>query len=397
MAIQIKIPTAAQWPDMVRADGRGFGFVPTQEDIDTARPTVDLDRFRIATDAGQIIAVAGSFALDITVPGGASIPASGITWVSVSATHRRQGLLTRLMAALHDDADARGEPVAVLGASEGGIYERFGYGIAAQLRYVAINRAEATLRPELRPDPTAVRFADGEAAFDHLVPLFERFRRTRAGEISRNAAFHRRIADRRAKPVDGQSAAFHLIHRDGYVAYRYEDISAGGAPRGRLELLDFLAVTPQAHLDLWHTVLGVDLVTEIVAFQLSVDEPLPYLLTNSRAYRTTRMTDGLWANVRDPAIAFGARTYGTADRVVVEVDEQRWAIESDGTEASCRKVRSKPDLVMDHPSLGALLFGGVRPSVLARGRRLTARSDVALGRADAFFVTGPAPGYSTWF
>ncbi|MFT3852789.1 MAG: GNAT family N-acetyltransferase [Ilumatobacteraceae bacterium] len=46
--------------------------------------------------------------------------------MGVAATHRRQGLLRRLMDACHDDIDARREPVAMLFASEGGIYERFG-------------------------------------------------------------------------------------------------------------------------------------------------------------------------------------------------------------------------------------------------------------------------------
>jgi predicted acetyltransferase len=121
------------------------------------------------------------------------------------------------------------------------------------------------------------------------------------------------------------------------------------------------------------------------------------LLTDVRPFATTVAKDGFWANVLDPGVAFGARTYGTVDRLVVEVEGVRWAVESDGAEASCRRVRTRPDLVTDRPSLGALLFGGVRPSQLARGRRLEGRSDDALRRADAFFVVGPAPHCATWF
>ena len=57
-----------------------------------------------------------------------------MTWVSVAVTHRRQGIMTRLLDAVHDDIDARGEPLAALTASEGGIYERLGYGIATRRR-----------------------------------------------------------------------------------------------------------------------------------------------------------------------------------------------------------------------------------------------------------------------
>ena len=49
----------------------------------------------------------------------------------------------------------------------------------------------------------------------------------------------------------------------------------------------------------------------------------------------------------------------------------RWAIDGQPDGATCKKVRTRPDLVMDHASLGALLLGGVRPSVA--GRRSSAR------------------------
>jgi predicted acetyltransferase len=96
-------------------------------------------------------------------------------------------------------------------------------------------------------------------------------------------------------------------------------------------------------------------------------------------------------------VAFGARTYGTDDRFVVEADGVRWAIEQAGDEVSCRRVRTRPDLVTDAPSLGALLFGGTRATELAAGRTLTARDARVLARADAFFVVGRAPHCSTWF
>ena len=396
MEIEIRVPDDSMWPDMVRADGRAFGYTVTDEVITDRRRVADLERFRVATDGGAVVGVAGSYGFDITLPGGTTVPAAGVTWVSVAATHRRQGLLTRLMAAVHADADERGEPVAALYASEGSIYDRFGYGIATTMRFVEIARRRATLRPDLRPDPAAVRYTDGDAATAHLERLWEVARRQRAGEISRSAAWHDVLADVAAKPLGSASAAFHLVHRDGYAAYRMTE-KWNGDPEYRLDLIQFVATTPQAHLDLWHALLGVDLVATIAARQLPSDEPLPYLLTDVRPFATTVSKDGLWAKVLDPAIAFGARAYGTADRFVVEADGGRWAIETDGVDSSCRKVRSRPDIVTDAASLGALLFGGVRPSVLARGRRLEARDAAVLRRADACFVTGPAPHCATWF
>ena len=57
--------------------------------------------------------------------------AAGITWVGVLPSHRRRGVLTELMRQQLDDVHERGEPLAILWASEPPIYGRFGYGIAA--------------------------------------------------------------------------------------------------------------------------------------------------------------------------------------------------------------------------------------------------------------------------
>ena len=38
-----------------------------------------------------------------------------------------------MVGAVHDDIDARGEPVASLYAAEGGIYEHLDYGIATRI------------------------------------------------------------------------------------------------------------------------------------------------------------------------------------------------------------------------------------------------------------------------
>jgi len=396
MAIEFRIPTEDEWPEMLRADARGFGWTPEADDFVHKRMVVDLDRFRIAVDDGRIVGVAGAFAFDITLPGGTTAPASGVTWVSVSATHRRRGVLTELMRLLDEQAQDRGEPVSVLFASEGGIYERFGYGIATTMRFVEIDQPSAVLRADLPVDRDAVRYVEGDDARDHLKAVWERYRRSRAGEISRGAVWHDHVHQMREKPAGALSATFHLAHRDGYAAYRIASTWAA-RPAHRLEVVELVPVTAQAHLDLWHVLLGVDLVATVTGRNLPSDEALPYLLTDVRPFQTAVSKDGMWAKVVDPGVAFGARRYGTDDRLVVEVDGKRWAIEAEGDEAWCRPVRTKPDLVMDAPSLGALLFGGVRPTALARGRRLTARDDAALRRADAFFVVGPAPHCSTWF
>jgi predicted acetyltransferase len=128
-----------------------------------------------------------------------------------------------------------------------------------------------------------------------------------------------------------------------------------------------------------------------------VDESLPFLLTNPRQMRTTDLNDGIWVNVRDVTTSFGARHYATTDRLVVEVDGERYAIEGGADGGSCTRVRTRPDLVATRAALGALLLGGTTATALVRGGRLTARNADAQRRADVFFTTAVAPHCQTMY
>ena len=84
-----------------------------------------------ARENGTIVGGAGAFPFELTVPGGV-VPTAGVTVVGTFPTHRRRGVLRAMMRAQLDDVHARGEPLALLWASEDTIYGRFGYGMASQ-------------------------------------------------------------------------------------------------------------------------------------------------------------------------------------------------------------------------------------------------------------------------
>ena len=387
MGIEIRAPHDDDVEALFHADARAFGSHYPQERIAEQLTVMDLSRYRIAVDGDEVVGVIGSYALDVTVPGGATMPMGAVTWVGVAATHRRQGVLRRMMDACHADIDERGEPVAMLFASESAIYERFGYGMASKVWVVEIRTHEAALRPELVPPAGTVRFVRGDAAAEHVAATWERYRRTRPGETSRSEALHALQHADRTRERDGDAPAWFLAHADGYAVYRIAQHWNDGHPAHDLQLLEIVAITPDAHAALWHVLLNIDLVGTIRSRQLPLDDPLPYLLTDPRAVRTTGLNDGIWVNVRDVPICFGTRTYATDDRFVVEVGGARYAIGSGGVS----RVRSRPDLVAEPSAMGALLLGGVSPTRLARGRRLTARTEDVLRRAELFFTTPIAP------
>src|SRR4029453_5268637 len=76
--------------------------------------------------------------------------AAGVTVVGTYPTHRRRGVLRALMRAQLDDVHERGEPLALLWASEETIYGRFGYGLGSFVGEVSIPR-EARFTVPLEP------------------------------------------------------------------------------------------------------------------------------------------------------------------------------------------------------------------------------------------------------
>ena len=93
---------------MVLADGRAFGNQYTDQDVEDRRLILDLSRFLLALDGREVVGITGDYPLQMTMPGGAFVPVPGVTWVSVAPTHRRRGILTRLMREQHERLHRRG-------------------------------------------------------------------------------------------------------------------------------------------------------------------------------------------------------------------------------------------------------------------------------------------------
>src|SRR5918993_1151564 len=72
------------------------------------------DRTRAAYDGGRIVGTHRTMPMELTLPGGGTVAADGVAAVTVSPTHRRQGLLTRMMTEGLRGAADRGEPVSAL-------------------------------------------------------------------------------------------------------------------------------------------------------------------------------------------------------------------------------------------------------------------------------------------
>src|SRR5437763_16795582 len=162
-----------------------FGDEPRDEELERQRKMLVRERFYAAYEGELPVGTAADFPFRLTVPGG-ELAAGGVTWVAVLPSHRRQGVLTQLMRRELDDIHERGEPLAVLWASEAAIYGRFGYGMAAPHMVMDADRA----RFALRDDPGAegrVRIVPLDDALESCMHVYEAVRPTIPGFVDRSA------------------------------------------------------------------------------------------------------------------------------------------------------------------------------------------------------------------
>lgn len=385
--VTITIPTDDDWFEMCAFDARAFGSTATDETRALDRTVTELERFRIARSAdGDLVGIAGSYAFELTLPGGATVPMTGLTWVAVAPTHRRQGILRRLLDEIHADGEARGEPLVGLNASEGSIYERFGYGVATKGRLTTIDRRHTRFTADV--EPGTVRMIDPTKHVDDLSERWERYRKTRAGALSRTPEHMAKIV----RGIKGSVGA--CLHDDGYAIWTVTPDWCDGLPAHKASIVDFCAATPDAHAALWQLMLSIDLIGPITSWRaVTLDDPLLYLIENPRSVRTNELSDDTWLRVVDPAAVFGARSYRTDDQLVLDIEGERFSVGSSGS----RSTDESADLTASRAAAGSLLLGAVSATELAGGRRLTARSPELLARADALFGWSPVAHNATAF
>ena len=127
-----------------------FGEVWAEGELENETELVEMDRIVGAFEGDLAVGVSGAFSFRMTTPGG-EVGAAGITLVGVLPTHRRRGILRQMMTDLFRQTPARGEPVAIRWASEGAIYQRFGYGLATKGANFEAPKDKTGSRPPIEP------------------------------------------------------------------------------------------------------------------------------------------------------------------------------------------------------------------------------------------------------
>ncbi|MGB2952854.1 MAG: GNAT family N-acetyltransferase [Gaiellaceae bacterium] len=396
MAIEVRVCA----PDEVRGAldpiWHYFGLRATAEDVERFAPILPAERVHAAFEDGSIIGGAGAYLFETTVPGGAAVPTAGVMAVGVLPTHRRRGALSELMRRQLADAHERGEALATLYASEGGIYGRYGYGLASLAGDIDLPKEHALLRD---PDPIGqARILDTEEeALDVLPAIYDRVRLETVGMFTRTPDWWR--ARRFFEPPgqrDGRQVRV-VVEIEGraeaYALYRLDFAAQHMVSETALEVVEAVGTSPRALAAIWRYLLAVDWVARIRAHWLPLDHPLFLWLREPRRMGFS-VVEAVWVRLVDVGAALSARGYKGDGAIVFDVRDEfcpwnqaRWRL----AEGTAERTTAEADIRLTAGELGSVYLGGFTFDQLLRAERLEELSKDAVARADELFRTKRQP------
>lgn len=370
----------------------------------------DPDRAWGARADGRWVATLRTEPRLLTVPGAATeLATDALTNVTVSATHRRQGLLRAMITQSLAAAKDRGEAVSALIAAEWPIYGRYGYAPCSDFaNYVVHTRAPGSRL--LGASTGSVRQVEPDE-LGRLAPgLFARERLLRAGNIDRPSYWWTRTLGLNGIRAGDKRPAVHVVHEgpagvDGYVSWRSTGDWSLTGRLGEITISDLVAIDDQAYLGIWQYLFGIDVIDRVHLRDRPIDEPLRWLLADGRVLRQTHRLDRTWLRILDVPTTLAARRYSCDGEIVLDVMDPdgagdaggRYLLEAGPDGASCQPTRRSADLRLHQRALAASYFGGHHLATQVAAGLVTEISPGALARADALFATAVAPWCATSF
>ena len=329
------------------------------------------------------------------------LPLRMITDVTTSATHRRRGLLRRLIEDDLADAVTQGVPVAALTASEATIYGRWGFGPATFGQSVELDVSPGfALRSFV--DTGRVEILEPAEAWPHVKGVFDIFHTRQHGSVdwpSQYEDIHTGAYDFNDRGTNHKVRAAVHLDADGSVD-GFTIFTPG--EEGVTKVEEMVALTPSAQLGLWTFLAETDQVRKVTFNIAHPHDPLLWALADLNRLKLTATSEFLWIRVLDVERALAARPWTGDGSLVLAVDDPqghasgRFAIETSGGRAQVSRTERDADVSLSAESLGSLYLGGVTVGALSRSGRLDA-TDEAVRRFAAMADLAEPPYCLTGF
>jgi len=387
----------------------GFHSPKYRGDGQRRRKFFDIARCTGAFDGEKPVATFRSIEMQLTVPGDTFVPMTGVSAVAVLPTHRRRGLLSRMMSFEFEAARERGEAMAGLYAAEYPIYGRYGYGPAAEGSSWELDARAAAFVRDL---PGTVEVITADEARSIGPRVYEAVRAITPGAVTRDSGYWDRVLG--FAPREGDDSAKEVLNavlRDadgravGYLRYKFgKEKWTHSRPDNVVKALDLIALNVEYEARLWKFLADHDWVSRVIAEEVRRNDELwRDLLVNRRAAWPSDHWEGMWLRVLDPEAALAARRYEVPGRVVLRVVDKdgyadgTFALEGGPDGAVCGRTTESPDVTIPVAALGSIMLGGFTAQRYARLGMLDEHRAGAIGGLSAMFQTGVAPWTPTGF
>jgi predicted acetyltransferase len=404
MNVEIRTCPPDRFTELLKTAEIAFSEDVGDDLVERVRKVSDPDRFVCALDGDRFVATGGVFSVNLSVPGG-ELPTGGVTWVTVVPSHRRRGILRGMMRLMVDDCHARNEPLAMLWASEGSIYQRFGYGLATWAVNMEADVAYARYARDWPAEGTFRLMRAGEG-LDFVAPVYEAARAERSGFLARTPDWwvgQLPLADKDAKGGEAKRLVVYEADAgvEAYAVYKTKVDWSHGVPNGIVTVDEAVGSTPRGTREIWRYLFSLDLMKTLRTWHLPADHPVLLLAAEHRRLGIT-VGDGLWLRVVDAKAALEGRTYGldghASGRLTFELRDDycpwnagRWTLDVADGRASLESASRAADLAFDANDLGSLFLGGFTATALARAGRVEELGAGGLATADRLFPTALAP------
>jgi predicted acetyltransferase len=318
-----------------------------------------------------------------------------------------------MMQRMFDQARERGEPVAILWASEGAIYQRFGYGFGTLHTEFEALKDKVVFSTPVDP-PGQMRIVGLDEAVRRFPPVYDVIRGSTPGFVARTESRWRyeMLADAEWMRHGNGHKVLALLEVDGeargFVIFRTRSEWDSSGPKDVISVLELIGLDPVVEQYLWQWVFSIDLVGTVRGSRGRVPHPLQLLVTEPRRLGA-KVSDATWLRIIDLPAALRGRAYDVPGTLAFDVTDEfcpwnagRWQLTVPGRDGQSASVDPAPasvavDLSADIRDLASVYLGALRFADLAGVGRVLERRPGAVAMADRLFAQSGAPWNTTMF
>lgn len=320
--------------------------------------------------------------------------------IAVRPSHRRNGLLKNMMRHRLDEAREQGVGSAVLTASEGTIYARYGFGVVIRQTDIEVDTARFRIRGDVHVAPGSIEFVHPsflEGHFERISLAHQEQYRGAHGRLEEHRLGFTGAWDRREEgPSRDLRAVVHFNDADepdGFAVFKHRGWDSSPVIT---DVQQVCSPDPAIDRALWQALVDIDLVEKLTYEYSYYGDPLPLSLVDSRAVTARKSSDSVWLRILDLPTATSERGFESDGSVVLHVEDSMgycqgtWRISVSDGRGRAEPSQEEAGVRLGVDTLASLWFGD-RTAVTLASAGLVHGDPASIAALSQLFATSHAP------